>query len=589
MLSAEASAEPGRWRTERAAYQRGIMDAISDPLIHTVCVMSSAQVGKTEFLLNVIGYHVHQDAAPILLLQPTLEMAEAFSKDRLAPMCRDTPALHGRIKDPRSRDSGNTLLHKTFPGGHITMAGANSPASLASRPVRVVLCDEVDRYPASAGSEGDPVGLAAKRTATFWNRKLVLVSTPTVKGVSRIERGYSESDQRRYFVACPHCGVMDHLRWGNVVFGDSAPSTARYGCEHCGALWSNAERWKAIRTGEWRATATGAAGVVGFHLNELYSPWRKIEEITADFLSKKSNPESLKTFVNTSLGETWEEQGETLDNDVLYRRREHYPAAVPTGAVVLTAGVDVQDNRLEVEILGTGDGEESWGIAYHVLHGDPGRQALWDQLDELLDKTYQHESGVNLRVAAACVDSGGHHTQQVYKYCNARAARRVYAIKGQGGAGLPLVGRATKGNLQRCDLYPVGVDTAKGIVYGRLQIQEPGPGYCHFPITPIHDPEYFAQLTAEKRVTRYSKGFPKQEWIKTRPRNEALDCRVYAMAALAILNPNYKKIAAKLAPAEPAPVDDDAENETSQTPIPQRQTKPTKRRGGGFVRGWNGR
>lgn len=590
MLSAEASAEPGKWSTSRAAYQRGIMDAMSDKSVHTVVVMSSAQVGKTEFLLNVVGHYVHNDPAPMLLLQPTLEMAEAFSKDRLAPMFRDTPVLRGKIKDPRSRDSGNTLLHKTFPGGHLTMAGANSPSSLASRPVRILLCDEVDRYPPSAGTEGDPVSLASKRTATFWNRKMLLVSTPTVKGSSRIEKAFLETDQRRFYVACPHCDVSDYLKWSNVDFGDDAPRTAAYKCEHCGSIWSDVDRWKAVRaSNDWRPTAEGTSGFAGFHLSELNSPWRKISDIVASFLSMKGSRETLKTFINTTLGETWEESGDQADSGEIYNRREKYDAEVPANVAVIVAGIDVQDNRLEAEIIGVGEGEETYSLGYHVLHGDPGRDQVWQQLDKLLDKTYQHEYGSTLRVAAACIDTGGHHTHQVYKYCKPRMMRRIYPIKGVGGAGLPIVGRPTKRS--GCDLFPIGVDTAKELVYARLQITEPGAGYCHFPISPMHNAEYFAQLTAEKRVPVIKKGFTRYEWVKTRARNEALDCRVYALSALAILNPNYKKISERLAPVIEVEQDDEPvlpAKEQPQAPAVKRN-RPMQRKGTGFVRGWNGR
>jgi len=373
-LSAEASAEPGRWFTSRAEYQRGIMDAVSDPLIETVVVMSSAQVGKTEVVNNIVGYHIHQDPAPILVLQPTVEMAQTWSKDRLAPMLRDTPALKGRVKAPRSKQSANTLLHKVFPGGHITMTGSNAPASLASRPIRVVLCDEVDRYPPSAGTEGDPVSLARKRATTFWNRKVILTSTPTGAGTSRIEAEFEQSDKRYFMVPCPHCEASQRLLWGNVKWlkgedGESLPDTAAYHCGECGALWSEAERLAAIRKGEWQATADGGR-IAGFHLSELYSPWSSIPDMARNFLAAKKNTETLRTFVNTALGEPWEDRGEQVDQASLYSRREQYAADVPDGALILTAGIDVQRDRIEMEVVGWGEGEESWNIDYRVIFGD---------------------------------------------------------------------------------------------------------------------------------------------------------------------------------------------------------------------------
>ncbi|MEO1720964.1 MAG: phage terminase large subunit family protein, partial [Pseudomonadota bacterium] len=533
-LSAEASAEPGRWDTARAEYQRGIMDAVSDPTIHTVVVMSSAQVGKTEALLNLLGFYIDQDPSPVLLLQPTLEMAQAFSKDRLAPMLRDTPALEGKVRDPKARDSGNTMLHKTFPGGHVTMAGANSPASLASRPIRIVLADEVDRYPASAGSEGDPVNLARKRTTTFWNRKIVLTSTPTVKDKSRIEKAYAESDQRQYHVPCPECGHEQPLVWSNVRWPEGNSGAAEYACEECGSLWTDAERWEAVSSGRWVARRE-ASGVAGFHLSELYSPWVHLAEVVSGFLDAKGDPERMKVWSNTSLGETWEETGETVDQAGLRTLCENYgPESIPADVRVLTAGVDVQADRLEVEIVGWGAGEESAGIEYLRLYGDPAQPALWDDLDKVLLTTFRLADGRAVRIAAVCVDSGGHFTEAVYRFCEQRMRRRIYAIKGQSGP-RPVWGARGQKVKSKAPLFLVGVDTAKETIYARFQITEPGPGYCHLPADPGtgYDDDWFQGVTAEQKVTRFKQGRPYSLWVLPGgKRNEPLDCRVYAYAAL---------------------------------------------------------
>ena len=308
-LSSESSAEPGIWRTDRAPYQRGIMDAVADETVREIWVMKSAQVGWTEILNNVIGYHIHQDPAPMLLVQPTLEMAEAWSKDRLAPMVRDTPALAERIADPRSRDSGNTLLHKKFAGGHLTVAGANSPAGLASRPIRIVLFDEVDRYPASAGTEGDPISLGKKRAATFWNRKVLAGSTPTIKGSSRIESGFESGDQRFYHVPCVHCGELQRLVWSQVRWPDGQPELAVYACVACGAELTDADKPKMLRAGQWVASRE-SRGIASFHISELYSPWSTWADMAVAFVQAKKLPETLQTWINTSLGETFEERGD---------------------------------------------------------------------------------------------------------------------------------------------------------------------------------------------------------------------------------------------------------------------------------------
>lgn len=576
-LSSEASSEPGRWKTSRAPYQRGILDAVNDPTVERVVVMSSAQVGKTELILNVIGYFVDYDPAPMLCLQPTLEMAQAFSKDRIAPMVRDTPALKAKIADAKTRDAGNTMLHKSFPGGHLTMAGANSPASLASRPIRIVLADEIDRYPPEAGQEGDPLNLAAKRTNNFWNRKKIYVSTPTVRGLSRIEREYENSTQEQYCLPCPECGEMQPLKWANIDF-----ELVGHACEECGAVSGQYDWLK--QPGEWIAQAEHA-NARGFHLNELVSPWRKWSEIIADFKAAKSDPKTLKVFVNTSLGETWEEQGDAVDDTQLYNRREHYPAPVPARAVMLTAAVDVQDDRLEVAVEGWGEGEENYKIALIILRGDPSKDDLWRRLDDVIFAKHRHESGVDLPIACTVIDSGGHFTQQVYKYVKPREIRHVYAIKGGNTAGGAVVSRPTKSNLGKVNLFTIGVDTAKEVIMARLKHQEPGAGYVHFPVDEAFDPEYFAQLAAEKCVTKYEKGRPRRVWIQTRKRNEAFDLSVYNYAAMLMRNPNFKALAARLEPTEAEP---------EQAPEPEvvaarkklKQPAPRPRAKTGYVNSW---
>lgn len=542
-LSPEASAEPGSWKTSRAEYQRGIMDAISDPAIETVVLMMGAQMGKSECLNNVVGYHIAQDPSPILVVQPTLDMAQTWSKDRLAPMLRDTPALQGLVKDPRSRDSGNTTLHKSFPGGHVTGCGANSPASLASRPIRIVLCDEVDRFPVSAGSEGDPVTLARKRSATFWNRKIILVSTPTNKGASRIEQAYEESDKRLYYVSCHDCGHEQTLKWSQVQFDAERPETAGYACESCGSIWDDASRARAVRRGQWRATEKFSK-TAGFCVSGLYSPWIPLEDAVRDFLAARKQPSTLRVWVNTYLAETWEEDGEGVDDYSLSERAEDWGDVVPADGLILTAGVDVQDDRLEAEIVAWGKEEESWSIAYKTIHGDPSGPIVWRELDEFIYGVYEHEFGEEMAVRATCIDSGGHHTQAVYKYVSTREAKRVFAIKGVGGEGRPMVGKPSKNNIGKIKLFPVGVDTVKAELFSRFKITEHGPGYCHFPEG--RDPEYYKQLTAEKIKIKYHKGFARREFVKIRTRNEALDVRVYAKAALALLNVNLNGLAMKM-------------------------------------------
>lgn len=579
-LDSQSSAEPGRWYTSRAEYQRGIMDACSDPSVREVVVMCGTQSGKSEAILNTIGYHMHHDPCPILVMQPTVDMAQAFSKDRVtAGLIRPTPALRGLVNDSRAKDANNTTLHKVFPGGALSLVGANSPSSLASRPIRVVLCDEVDRYPPSAGEEGDPISLAKRRAATFWNRKIIQVSTPTNKDASRIELAYQETDKRKFYVPCQHCGHEQTLAWSQVNWEDGNPKTARYHCEECGVGWTESERHAAVAHGRWIASAP-FNGAAGFWFNALYSPWVDLVDTVEEFLACRKDPMRLKTFVNTILAETWEDQGDGVDDYAISQRKEDYEG-IPDDVVLLTAGVDVQDDRLEVEIVGWGAGEESWQIEYHVLYGDPSSPQLWARLDEILLATYEHPIGEPMLIRSTCVDSGGHHTRAVYNYAKTRAGHRVFAIKGVGGEGKPIVGRPSKNNVGKVPLYAIGVDTAKELHYARLRIDEPGPGYCHFQAK--RDDEYFRQLTAEKQVIRYHKGFPTRTWIKTRTRNEALDVRVYAIAAFHILNVNmdsivrrfYANVAGRNVP------------EKDQKPVKPHPLMPNKRPSkGGFANNW---
>ena len=527
--------------------------------------MAGAQLGKTEAILNIIGYHIHHDPSPILVLQPTLDMAQAFSKDRVASgLIRSTPALRDKVKDPRSRDSGNTTLHKVFPGGALTMVGANSASGLASRPIRLVLCDEVDRYPTSAGTEGDPIQLARKRSATFWNRKIVMVSTPTNRGASRIEEAFEQSDQRRYYVPCKHCEHEQIMKWANVRWDDGDPDTAAYMCEACGVLWSDADRRWSIRNGLWKAQSE-FKGIAGFAINGLCSPWTPLSDGVRDFLAVRKNPEQLRVWTNTYLGETWEDAGETIDDYDLAERREVIET-IPNEVMFLTCGVDVQDNRLEATVTGWGRDDESWTIEHATLYGDPSTPQLWNALDSVIFKTYDTYSGKQMPIRGTCVDSGGHFTNAVYQYCKKHTGRRVFAIKGVGGEGKAAVGRPSKSNVAKCPLFPVGVDTIKSLLFARMRITEPGAGYIHFSDT-LND-EYFRQLTAEKVVTRFHKGFKKRVFEKIRARNEALDCMVYSYAAYAILGINVNTLADKSKSEAPNMAIEE------QKPVKNKQARP---------------
>lgn len=496
--------------------------------------MKSAQVGWTEILNNVVGFHISHDPAPILVMQPTLDMAETWSKDRLSPMLRDTPVLRDKVAPARARDSGNTMLHKRYPGGHVTAVGANSPSSLASRPIRILLADEVDRYPASAGAEGDPISLGVKRTTTFWNRKILIGGTPTIKGLSRIEQEWLASDQRRYFTPCPHCDEYQILEWSNVQWPDGNPGKAAIHCVECGTLWSEADRLLAVRNGEWRATQSSGS-FPGFHISELYSPWSDIPTIARSFIEARRSPETLKTWVNTSLGETWEAENEKLDAHAFSDRLEDWGKKAPRGVLVITCGVDVQGDRLEIERVGWGMDEESWSLDHHIIIGDPSATETWRRLDAYLATPTVRSDDRAMHVRATCIDSGGQHTQAVYNFCRLRRARNIYAIKGRDDADTiwPPRSRGRKSQAPKATI--VGVSVAKDAIYARLRVSDAGPGFCHFPVGRAVG--WFEQLTAEVVETKFHRGFKRRVWtLPQGKRNEALDCRVYAYAALQSLS-----------------------------------------------------
>lgn len=541
-LSRESSAESGQWRTERAEYQREIMDAINDPFVEDIVIMASAQVGKSEILLNALGYFIDFDPAPVLLIQPTEQKAKDFSKERIAPMIRDTPVLRERVADAKSRDSSNTVMFKSFPGGFIALGGANAPSGLAARPIRILLADEIDRYPISAGSEGDPLDLADKRTNNFYNRKKLKVSTPTMKGFSRIEKEFELSTKEYYNLPCPRCEGMQPLEWSQIVFSDeSIDGEVGHRCKHCGFVSGEFE-WK-NQKGKWIATADST--IRGFHLNELLSPWRRWSEVVQSFLrAKKKGAEALKVWINTSLGLPYEEEGEVVDDDVLFNRREDYEAEVPDGVKILTAAVDIQDDRFEIEVVGWGYGRESWGIQYHVIHGDLKQQRIWNDLDEYLLKTFKKKDGREFAIAATCIDSGGHFTQEVYRFVSDKLSRRIYAIKGASvkkGEYVPLLAGTTKTKVVKNILVSLGVNDGKSRIMSSLKVSDFGPNYCHFPTGAGYEKPYFRSLTAEKLETRYERGVPYQQWVKVRARNEAFDLRVYNLAAIEILQPNFDK------------------------------------------------
>lgn len=548
-LPKRSSSEPGKYRSARVPYLREIMDCLSPTSpVQEICFVKATQIGATEAVNNWIFFSMDVAPGPFLCVFPSLELARDHSRQKLQTSIDLIPNLKGKIREPRSRESGNTLMAKEYPGGILFLAGSNSGAGLRSKSIRYLALDDVDGYDADVAGEGDPVELAKRRTDTFGNRKKILeISTPTTKGISRIEKSFLESDQRYYELPCPFCGHYQKLEWGGkgADFGlkfdrdkDGKVIDTYYECRACHERIDEHHKTDMLECGRWVPTYPEKAKR-GYHLSSLYSPlgWVSWQQIVKEWLESKDHKALLKTFVNTRLGEVFEEDGERPEWSMLQGRAEPYKMlTVPAGGMILTAGIDVQDNRLAVVIRAWGRGEESWLIYWGEIYGDPGQPQVWEELDMLLGRPFPHAKERDLHVVSTAVDSGGHHTNDVYSFAR-RKAPHVIAIKGANQSGKPIIGHPSHVDLtwqgktieNGAQVWPIGTDTAKSLIYSRLKIATPGPGCYHFPIGIGED--YFIQLTAEKLITRFVKGFPKMEWVKTGPRNEALDCEVYCLAA----------------------------------------------------------
>lgn len=536
------SAEPGPYRTSRTPYLREIADCLSrDHPGKRIVVRKGAQVGLTQLACNWIGYTIDQEPGPIMMVQPTVRpMAERVSKQRIQPMITSTPVLQRKVRDARSRDSGNTVFIKEFAEGDgvLILVGANSESGLRSMPMEKLILDEVDAYDLDVEGMGDPIAKAEKRQSTFRRRKTLFMSTPSIKDLSRIDDEFAISDQRYYFIPCPHCGHMDYIRWENIRWEPGRPETARLLCVKCGVLIEEHEKFWFLAEengAEWRPTAKGDGKTWGYHLPAFYTPvglgysWAEHAE---EFLKVKDNPPKFQVWWNEVKAESWEQRTDSAPEGIL-GRAETYKAEVPNGVGILVAAVDVQGDRLECKVKGFGAAEESWLIAWEQIHGDPAQDEVWFDLDELLLRNFIHESGRKVKIECATVDTGGHHTEQVYRFCRARLDRRVFAIKGGKEVGKPIVGRPSANNRYRTPLFILCTDTAKGTIFARLRIKKPrsggAPGYMHMPDW-INE-AYVDQLTAEKGLWKNGK----RVWVPIREANHALDLEVYCLAALNIL------------------------------------------------------
>ena len=633
------SSSPGRWKTRTQPVAYGPMKAVAERDTPRITIMAGTQVVKSELLKNAAYYFIHQEPSPILFVQPTQGAAASFAKERFTPDVRKMPEIAAVIEAPKSRDSDNTITHKEYPGGPLDFVGANSPTDLASRPKRVILSDEIDKYPVSAGPEGDPLALAEERASTYEDMglaKFIRACSPTEKGKSRIGLEYESSDQRKCFLTCPHCGYEQTIGWSNVKWekvledgtvtidvapGQHArehrPETASIACEGCGALWSERERLAALAALEhapdhgWRQTkpffccgerhtpsawdetgrslcrACGARsnydGHAGFVISKLYSARHKLARVVREFLGAVGDPELMKKFTNTALAELWEPAGiERVDGSRLIDRRELYgPDDLPNEVLIITGFCDVQGDRLEVQLLGWGADEESWPFLYEVISQDPAQPQAWKELREVLGRTFARKDGRILRVAAFGVDYGGHHGEQVLTFCRQQRGQRVFPCVGRSG-NKPIWSLTPYKSKTGEKLWPIGVDSAKDQIYARLKIDVPEegrrkPGFINFPTGDAFGENYFAQLTAERRETRKRLGQSITVWVlPPGKRNEVLDTFV---GALAVRRSLPRRIEASLEYSATAP-----EQSTSAAPSPRPQARP-----GGFIgrhQGW---
>ena len=592
-LSMESSAEPGPWRTTRTPYLREPMNAFTDPRVRRIVMASASQVGKSELELNIIGYIIDEDPGSILFVHPTTIDAKEFSKLRIAPEIRDCPTLRRKVAAPKSRDSGNTVLQKTYPGGILTLCGSTEAHALASKPIRYVLGDERDRWATSAGNEGDPWGLAMARQTTFYNAKAVEVSTPTVKNASAIADSYAEGTMERWKSKCPHCGEYHEIQWKDIRYEYETEeinkkktykvTSIMYVCPGCAAVSDEVTmkrqpaRWEADNPDAY------AQGVRSFWLNAFVSQWASWESIILKFLNAVGNSRKLQVVYNTCFGELWEDRGDLEDEDSLMARREEYLAELPDGVLVLTAGVGTQDNRMEYEVVGHGHFGETWGIEKGVVMGRPDDDATWTKLDEVLfDRVFYFADGLGLRPSMSFVDEGGHFTQDVRRQCRARIGKKVFCIKGMPGPDKPytappkqmkiIVNQKAVGT---CWQYQIGVDSGKVMIMDNLAVKTPGSKFCHFPKRDDYGTGYFAGLLSERLEYDAEK---KQPWVwKKIPgheRNEALDCRNYALAAFKALPKNLDAIDRQLKTARgQRPLEGEAVSAVQQ---PRVQRKPSR-------------
>jgi phage terminase large subunit GpA-like protein len=545
-LPAGQNAMPGAFVAFQ--YQQGWLDAITDPAVRQVTVMKSARVGYSRVLDHAVGYFIHQDPSPILMVLPRVEDAEDYSRTEILPMLTDTPVLAAITGDIRSRDASQRILRRAFRNGaSVAFVGANSPAGFRRISARVVLFDEVDGYPQEAGFEGDQISLGIKRSETFWNRKTVLGSTPLLKYQSRIEKAFNESDQRRYHVPCPQCQHYQTLRWENLRWdktpdGKHLPATAHFVCEKNGCVITEDQKPGMIAAGRWIAEKP-FNGHAGFAIWAAYSlfPNASWQNIVSEFLVARKDPILLRTFVNITRGETWEERGSGRPWEELAARARsssYKRGEIPKGALLLFLGIDCQIDRVEWQLVGRGAEHRKFVIDYGTI-GFPISEANCQRnLDQLLDRRWSNTVSRQIGISLAAIDAG-YETDTVLEFCRRHGSSKLIAIRGVAGDFTPRIAKVQRernekrGTLlkYRNNFFNVGTFTLKTGLYLDLAKDDPAArGYIAFP----NDCEdrYFQELVSETRVAVKKMGQITWRWQKPdRQSNEMLDTYVYAMAA----------------------------------------------------------
>lgn len=534
--------EPGRWRTARSPWLREPMDVANDPDCEIGVLKFSSQTSKTEGLINIAGYYVDQDPAPQLYVLPTLELGDSFSTKRFTPTVEESPSLLSKIGRHAARDTSTTIREKSYPGGDIVFAGANSPASLASRPRRVVLFDEVDKYKLNIGHDGDPIEQGIQRTQNFWNRKIFIASTPTLTGLSLIDEWFEKSSQGHFHVPCKHCGAEQTLEWETdrgggdkerrIIWTEGLPETARYVCVHCAGLLDKLDLEIAVQHGRWLHRFPERRRIRGYYYNTIGSPWVTLAQLAEQWEASEGRPEKEQTFFNLKLGLSYNptKEAQTTADQLLDRREDYGPERLPEGVLLVTAFTDVQHNRFEVSYVGFGLDEEKWVVDHQVMEADPTDPAAWERLDAgYLQARFPHALGGELGLEAVGVDAG-YLQQRVMEFVRERRAmfRNMFAVKGVDGFGRPLWRESEEKFRLGAKLYISGIDDGKTMTYREVAVVTPRPR-VHFPRHLQRG--YFEQLISERIKIEYRGGRPRPSWhLPSGRRNEALDCFVGCQA-----------------------------------------------------------